>query len=165
MVPVARHWLRGAAVVPACAGTQGADEIATPRCAGTQGASPSPQPSPIKGEEVGNRCSDSLRSLERGTDKGGDFLIHTHLICHCEERLLIASPSRDVAISMRLNTRRRSAVATLTRLPRHARNDQAGSHEAPGLRSHTVVDRLTARPPAAGRSAGPALHSRSPLEW
>ena len=39
------------------------------------------------------------------------------LICHCEER-------SDVAISMRLNTRRRTAVATPTRLPRYARNDK-----------------------------------------
>ena len=39
-------WLRGAAVVPAYAGTQG--------------ASPSPQPSPIEGEGVGYCRRDSL---------------------------------------------------------------------------------------------------------
>ncbi len=44
------------------------------------------------------------------------------LICHCEEH-------SDVAISMRLNTRRRTAVATATRLPRYARNDKVGMHE------------------------------------
>ena len=49
------------------------------------------------------------------------------LICHCEERPLIPSPSRDVAISMRLNTRRRTAFATATGLPRCARNDNVGT--------------------------------------
>ena len=39
------------------------------------------------------------------------------MICHCEEH-------SDVAISMRLNTRRRTAVAAATRLPRYARNDK-----------------------------------------
>ncbi len=34
-----------------------------------------------------------------------------------------------MAISLRLNTRRRTAVATTTRLPRYARNDKAGTHE------------------------------------
>ena len=48
------------------------------------------------------------------------------LICHCEERPLIPSSSRDVAISLRLDTRRRTAVATATRLPRYARNDIRG---------------------------------------
>ena len=38
-----------------------------------------------------------------------------------------------MAISMRLNTRRRTAVATATRLPRYARNDKVGMHE--GLNS------------------------------
>ena len=51
------------------------------------------------------------------------------LICACEERPLIPSSSRDVAISMRLNTRRRTVVATPMRLPRYARNDKVGSHE------------------------------------
>ncbi len=45
------------------------------------------------------------------------------LICHCEEH-------SHVAISMRLNTRRRTAVATATRLPRYARNDTVGTREA-----------------------------------
>ena len=53
------------------------------------------------------------------------------LICHCEERPLIPSSSRDVAISMRLNTRRRTAVAKATGLPRYARNDKVGTHEHP----------------------------------
>ena len=39
---------------------------------------------------------------------------HAHLICHCEER-------SDAAISMGSNTRRRTAVATATGLPRYAR--------------------------------------------
>ncbi len=34
-----------------------------------------------------------------------------------------------MAISMKLNTRRRTAVATTTRLPRYARNDKVGTHE------------------------------------
>ena len=41
------------------------------------------------------------------------------LICHCEER-------SEVAISLRLDTRRRTVVATATRLPRYARNDIRG---------------------------------------
>ena len=44
----------------------------------------------------------------------------TALIRHCEEH-------SDVAISMRLNTRRRTAVATTTGLPRYARNDKVGT--------------------------------------
>ncbi len=47
------------------------------------------------------------------------------LICHCEEH-------SDVAISMRFNTRRRTAVATATKLPRRARHDKAGTPEVPG---------------------------------
>ena len=38
----------------------------------------------------------------------------------------MVSLSNHVAISMRLNTRRRTAVATATRLPRYARNDKVG---------------------------------------
>ena len=34
-----------------------------------------------------------------------------------------------MAISMRLNTLRRTTVATATRLPRYARNDKVGAHE------------------------------------
>ena len=51
-------------------------------------------------------------------------------ICQCEEHPLVPSSSRDVAISMRLNTRRRTAVATATRLPRYPRNDKVGTHRA-----------------------------------
>ena len=53
----------------------------------------------------------------------------TALICHCEERPLIPSSSRDVAISMGLSTCRRTAVATARGLPRYARNDKLGTHE------------------------------------
>ena len=41
----------------------------------------------------------------------------------------MVSLSNHVAISMRLNTRRRTAVTTATRLPRYARNDKVGTHE------------------------------------
>ena len=57
-----------------------------------------------------------------GTHQAG-HVARTPLICHCEEH-------SDVAISMRLNTRRPPAVATTTRLPRYARNDTGGTHEA-----------------------------------
>ena len=40
------------------------------------------------------------------------------------------SSPRDVAISMWLKTRRRTVVATTTRLPRYARNDNVGTHSA-----------------------------------
>ena len=49
-------------------------------------------------------------------------LTRTHLIGHCEEH-------SEVAISIRLNTRRRTAIATATGLPRYARNDNMGTHE------------------------------------
>ena len=38
-----------------------------------------------------------------------------------------------MAISMRLNTRRRTAVATARRLPRYARNDKVGTDEMLGV--------------------------------
>ena len=60
------------------------------------------------------------------------MLTRTHSICHCEERPLIPSSSRDVATAIRLNTRRRTAAATATGLPRYARNDKVGTHEAGG---------------------------------
>ena len=53
--------------------------------------------------------------------------------CHCEEH-------SDVAISMALNTRRRNAVATTTRLPRFARNDKMGTRG--GQHPRTVDIRL-----------------------
>ncbi len=56
----------------------------------------------------------------------------TALICHCEER-------SDAAISMRLNTRRRTAVATATGLPRYARNDKVGAHERRNRIAGTVA--------------------------
>ena len=52
-------------------------------------------------------------------------LTRTHLICHCEEH-------SEVAFSIRLNTRRRTAFATATELPRYARNDKMGTHEGEG---------------------------------
>ena len=82
----------------------------------------------IKGEGVGNSRTNCFASRERGTDKDGVFLTGTHLIRHREERRLIPSPSRDVAISMRLKTRRRTAVATTRGLPSCARNDRVGTH-------------------------------------
>ena len=45
------------------------------------------------------------------------------LTCHCEER-------SEVGISMGLDTRRRTAVATATGSPRYARNDKATTREA-----------------------------------
>ena len=50
----------------------------------------------------------------------------THFICHCERP---STSSARAGISMRLNTRRRTAVATTTRLPRYARNDKVRTHE------------------------------------
>ena len=47
-------------------------------------------------------------------------------ICHCERP---STSSGRAGISMRLNTRRRTAVATTTRLPRYARNDKVRTHE------------------------------------
>ena len=65
-----------------------------------------------------------------GVVNGGTGVTRTHfnpviasstaLICHCEEH-------SDVAISMALNRRLRTAVATETRLPRYARNDKVGT--------------------------------------
>ena len=63
---------------------------------------------------------------------GGQSRVPT-TICRCEEHPLIPGSSRDVAISMRLNTRRRTAVATTPGLPRYARNDKVGTHEAQEL--------------------------------
>ena len=54
------------------------------------------------------------------------------LICHCEEHC-------DVAISMRLNTYRRTAVASATGLPRSARNDKASTHEASAPLTVTLI--------------------------
>ncbi len=47
---------------------------------------------------------------------------HAYPLCHCEEH-------SDVAISMRLNTRGRTAVATATGLPRYARDHKVGRQE------------------------------------
>ena len=48
------------------------------------------------------------------------LVARTHPICHREEH-------SDAAISVGLNTRRRTAVATATGLPRYARNDEVGT--------------------------------------
>ena len=56
----------------------------------------------------------------------------TALICHFEEQ-------SDVAIPMRLNTRRPTAVATATRLPRYARNDKVGTRERRNRIAGTVA--------------------------
>ena len=81
-----------------------------------------PHPNPLEG--VGNRRSDSLRSLESGTDKGWVFLTRTHLICHCERRSTGSGPA---GISVRLNTGGRTAVVAATGLPRYAHNDNGGT--------------------------------------
>ncbi len=43
-----------------------------------------------------------------------------------------------MAISLRLNTLRRTAVATTTRLPRYARNDKVGMIELTPQPGHTI---------------------------
>ncbi len=72
-----------------------------------------------------------------------------------------------MAISMRLNTRRRIAVATTTRLPRCARNDKAGTHErrsrvdiAGGPRHNCATVRFAVIPRRLGIRA--ALHREAP---
>ena len=52
-------------------------------------------------------------------------LTRTHFTQSLRERPLNPSSSRDVAISMRLDTRRRTTVATPTRLPRYVYNDRS----------------------------------------
>ena len=76
---------------------------------------PNPLPSRERGWVPSSRVAPGVRA--------------STLICHCEEHPLIPSSSRDVAILMRLYTRRRTAVATATGLPRYARNDKVGTHE------------------------------------
>ena len=44
----------------------------------------------------------------------------------------MVSLSNHVAISMRLNTRRRTVVTTATGLPRYARNDKVGTRDPAG---------------------------------
>ncbi len=90
------------------------------------------------------------------------------LICHCEERPLIPSSSRDVAISMRLDTRRRTVVATATRLQRYARNDKVGTHEAlPGSVENVATPSAKSRPLPAWKMARvrlkPRLQSQNPV--
>ena len=69
------------------------------------------------------------------------------LICHCEER-------SEVAISLRLDTRRRTVVATATRLPRYARNDKVGTHEAlPGSVENVATPSAKSRPLPAWKMA------------
>ena len=47
-------------------------------------------------------------------------------------------------MSMRLNTRRRTAVATATGLPRYARNDKVVAHTATGLPRYARNDKVVA---------------------
>ena len=45
-----------------------------------------------------------------------------------------------MAISLRLNTRRQTTIATSSRLPRYARNDKVGTHETwPGMARGVIV--------------------------
>ena len=110
------------------------------------------------------------------TTNGHHRLTHTHftslptgaagslvpaLICHCEER-------SDVAISLRLDTRRRTSVATATRLPRYARNDKVGTHEAlPGSIEHVATQSAKSRPLPAWKMARvrskPRLQPQNPV--
>ena len=80
---------------------------------------PNPLPSRERGWVPSSRVAPGVRA--------------STLICHCEEHPLIPSSSRDVAILMRLYTRRRTAVATATGLPRYARNDKVGTRDWFGL--------------------------------
>ena len=63
------------------------------------------------------------------------------LICHCERP---STGSGRAGISMRLNTRRRTAVATTTGLPRYARNDKVDTHTATGLPRYARNDKVDA---------------------
>ena len=83
---------------------------------------PNPLPSRERGWVPSSRVAHGVRA--------------STLICHCEEHPLIPSSSRDVAISMRLDIGRRTAVATATRLPRYARNDKVGTRKL--FRAHGV---------------------------
>ena len=48
-------------------------------------------------------------------------------------------------MSMRLNTRRRTAVATTTGLPRYARNDKVVAHTTTGLPRYARNDKVDAQ--------------------
>ena len=67
------------------------------------------------------RCA---RNDIRAQSKGPASSLLPAAICHCEEH-------SDVAISTRLSTRRRTAFATATGLPRCARNDIRGKSKGP----------------------------------
>ena len=60
-------------------------------------------------------------------------------ICHCERP---STGSGRAGMSMRLNTRRRTAVATTTGLPRYARNDKVDTHTATGLPRYARNDKV-----------------------
>ena len=126
--------IRGAffVVVPATFHGQGRDQMRRRRrlgwiCPGRRRLRPAALP------ELGRTGARSSLNDERSVMSvcnalmvsGGHSRVPT-LICHREERPLIQSSSRDVAISMRLSTCRRAAVAAATRLPRYARNDTVG---------------------------------------
>ena len=95
---------------------------AAERCTGarhaTEPATYLSWPCPTAGESSGRpRAGGNRRRWQPRTVTAlGDACV----TCHCEEH-------SDVAISMRLKTRRRTAVATATRLPRYARNDTVGT--------------------------------------
>ena len=63
------------------------------------------------------------------------------LICHCERP---STGSGRSGISMRLNTRRRTAVATATGLPRYAHDDKLDTHTATGLPRYARNDKVVA---------------------
>ena len=44
-----------------------------------------------------------------------------------------------MAISLRLNTRRQTTIATSSRLPRYARNDKVGTHETWPVMARGVI--------------------------
>ena len=66
----------------------------------------------------------------RAQSKGPASPLVSAVICHCEEH-------SDAAISTRLSTRRRTAFATATGLPRYARNDIRGQSKGPAVLTRT----------------------------
>ena len=86
------------------------------------------------------RCA---RNDIRGKSKGPASSLLPAAICHCEEH-------SDVAISTRLSTRRRTAFATATGLPRCARNDKVGAREATIPLENPVSPAIPLAPALAG---------------
>ena len=79
----------------------------------------------------------------RGQSKGPASSLVPAAICHCEEH-------SDVAISTRLSTRRRTAFATATGLPRYARNDKVGTYEVKIPLENPVSPAIPLAPVLAG---------------